>query len=334
MPSADLYKNTPYFKKFPFVNYGGETGINILKRVDINTNVRKFYSSFYTYTMNRDDRIEDLAYNYYQDVDLDWIIYHANDVIDPYYDVSLTTEKFRLFIKKKYGSEQVARNRIIHYATNWRTDDTILSRSAYEALGGNFNPISGQNYTNDGSNPDKIGNRKKYWKEIRNATGILGYSRNDEDIIVTTNRIETYDFTVTSGTFKRGERIVQQSDGSQQATFENITSDGKIIIDDIDGAFCSNIDINITGLESGAIGTIKAFNEDAGDETILELSQTLVIEGGPVIQNVIPSIEQIYYRPVSYYDYEFEQNLRKGDLYMVDESYKNDLNQQLTDILR
>lgn len=334
MPSKDLYKNTPYFKKFPFINYRGQTGINIMTRVEINANVRNFYSSFYTYTMNRDDTVDHMAYNYYKDVDFDWIIYHANDVIDPYYDVALTTNKFNLFIKKKYGSETIAKVRVKHYRTNWRDDDSIISTSAYNALGGNFNPVNNGVYENDGTNPDFAANRRKYWKEIRNQTGILGYSRNDEDIIITTNRIETYDFTTDSGTFIRGERITKDSDGTVQATFENTTSEGKVIIDDIVGNFCSNTDFTVTGFESGAVGTIKAIDEDATEEELNILSQSLVPDGGPIIRNVIPKDEQIYYSPVSFYDFEFEKNEENGELYMVDESYKNDLNQQLTELLR
>lgn len=305
-----------------------------MTRVEINANVRNFYSSFYTYTMNRDDTVEHMAYNYYKDVDLDWIIYHANDVIDPYYDVALTTGKFNLFIKKKYGSETIAKVRVKHYRTNWRSDDSIISTSAYNALGGNFNPVNNGVYENDGTNPDFAANRRKYWKEIRNQTGILGYSRNDEDIIITTNRIETYDFTTDSGTFIRGERITKDSDGTVQATFENTTSEGKVIIDDIVGNFCSNTDFTVTGFESGAVGTIKAIDETATEEELNVLSQQLVPNGGPIIRNVIPKDEQIYYSPVSYYDFEFEKNQENGELYMVDESYKNDLNQQLTELLR
>ena len=305
-----------------------------MTRVEINANVRNFYSSFYTYTMNRDDTVDHMAYNYYKDVDFDWIIYHANDVIDPYYDVALTTNKFNLFIKKKYGSETIAKVRVKHYRTNWRDDDSIISTSAYNALGGNFNPVNNGVYENDGTNPDFAANRRKYWKEIRNQTGILGYSRNDEDIIITTNRIETYDFTTDSGTFIRGERITKDSDGTVQATFENTTSEGKVIIDDIVGNFCSNTDFTVTGFESGAVGTIKAIDEDATEEELNILSQSLVPDGGPIIRNVIPKDEQIYYSPVSFYDFEFEKNEENGELYMVDESYKNDLNQQLTELLR
>jgi len=53
-----------------------------------------------------------------------------------------------------------------------------------------------------------------------------------------------------------------------------------------------------------------------------------------LIKDVIPSVEQVYFSPYYYYDYEFELNEQKRNVYLVDSDYANRVNKQLDDLLK
>ena len=71
-----------YFRKFPLIPYNGVPSINILRRVDFNNNVKNFFTAFYSFNIQSGERIETIAHDYYEDVDLDWLIYLTNNIVD------------------------------------------------------------------------------------------------------------------------------------------------------------------------------------------------------------------------------------------------------------
>lgn len=288
-------KNTNrYFEKFPYINYQDTIACNIMRRVNLNQNVKSFYTAFYPHTMISGDKIDHIAYNFYDDVNFDWLIYHANDIIDPFYDVHISGQEFDNHIVKKYGSLRAAIRKVIRYRNNWRNDDTIISSSAYEAL-----PAS----------------RKKYWNPLTNAFGNIGYERAEIDFFASTNKIESFDFVSnTNGTLVVGENIVRDDDSESIAeiTWANTSS---CVVQHVVGDFTSNTNYTVTGEQSGVTATINA-------GTHLTL------------QHVIPEEEQIYYSRYTAYDEEFEENESKRDIYLVDNVYSDKLNTQLGELLK
>lgn len=288
-------KNTNrYFEKFPYINYRDTIACNIMRRVNLNQNVKSFYTAFYPHTMISGDKIDHIAYNFYDDVNFDWLIYHANDIIDPFYDVHISGQEFDNHIVKKYGSLRAAIGKVIRYRNNWRNDDTIISSSAYEAL-----PAS----------------RKKYWNPLTNAFGNIGYERAEIDFFASTNKIESFDFVSnTNGNLVVGENIVRDDDSESIAeiTWANTSS---CVVQHIVGDFTSNTNYTATGEQSGVTATINA-------GTHLTL------------QHVIPEEEQIYYSRYTAYDEEFEENESKRDIYLVDNVYSDKLNTQLGELLK
>ena len=187
-----------FFERFPVIDYDGKPAINLMKRVDIASTVKEYYSRFYTYTIDKDDRIEHLAYNYYDDVNLDWLIYLVNDINDPYYGVVLSELDFQDFIVKKYGSLDNALQTIVHWKNNWESDDTILSSEQYNNL---------------------IADRKKYWGPIYNSFGTSGYVRQKEDIIVTTNKYVSLNLATTANAAASvGDILIKDSNSSVYGT--------------------------------------------------------------------------------------------------------------------
>lgn len=69
----------------------------------------------YEYYVSDGQRPEEIAYYYYGDAKLSWLIFLANDIIDPYYDWPLNSSDFEKYISFKYGSFNNSKNEIHHY---------------------------------------------------------------------------------------------------------------------------------------------------------------------------------------------------------------------------
>lgn len=287
-----MSRRTRYFEKFPLGEYNGIPSLNITKRVAFNDQVRNFITAFYTHTMPTNEKIENIAYEYYDDVDYDWLIYHANDIVDPYFQVPLSYEAFDNFIVQKYGSIERARRKTIHYKNNYAGNEEILSTSAYQAL---------------------TADRRKYWQPVLSQVGIAGYERGEEDFIASTNKIETFNLVSVTGTFIDNEVIVKDSDTT---TFAEVTAANttNLIIQHVRGDFSANTNYTITGEDSGATATVNAASF-------------------ALLNNVVPANEQVYFSPVSFYDYEEELNEQRREIYLVDKDYRENLNEQLRKLM-
>jgi hypothetical protein len=231
-----MSERTQYFRKFPITIYKGQPAINLLRRVDFNSNIKNFVSNFYTHTMTTDDKIENISFNYYGDVDYDWVLYHANDIIDPRYDVPSSYDTFEDFIIKKYGSKRKALREVIYYKNNYEGDDQIISLSAYSALEANI---------------------KKYYQPVLGALGVAGYERAEIDFIASTNQIISMSTVSVTGTFEKDEVVYRNSDTTNIAQIAFSSSD-EIILQHIRGNFFSQTNFTLTGETSGAVATINA----------------------------------------------------------------------------
>lgn len=96
------------------------------------------------YTVKEGEKAEDIADFYYNDVGLVWLIYFANDIIDPYTQWPKTYDQFTAYFRKKYASQAqpagtdavfwgqntLRTDNIVHWKNN--DDETILiSPSSY-----------------------------------------------------------------------------------------------------------------------------------------------------------------------------------------------------------
>lgn len=161
---------TDYFKKLPNVLYDKIPAKNILARADLSKLTRNNAFVFYPHTMEEGDRADIIAHTYYEDSDFSWLVYFANDIIDPYYDLNINDDSFQLMINKKYGGIPNADASIRYYKNNWAENiDQVLTVSGYNALASNL---------------------KKYWSMLVDQNyQITAYVRKQADWIVNTNRI-------------------------------------------------------------------------------------------------------------------------------------------------
>lgn len=225
-----------FFKQFPTIFYNGHQAKNLLARAKLTPETKKDLSLYYPYTMkDHDGRAEVLAEHYYNDPYAVWMIYFANEVVDPYYDLGLDQANFDKYITKKYGSIANAQSKIIFYRTNWELlDDTSITVAVYSAL--------------DSS-------EKKYWDPVLDINGaVSNYKRRREDLIINTNRV--YELTVTgaNGTFTNGEKLEANSSIYGFVTHSNSTM---VTIQHVTGVNTSNIPtMTVTGQDSNATATV------------------------------------------------------------------------------
>jgi hypothetical protein len=83
-------------------------------------------------------RADVAAERYYGSPYFDWVYYMSNDVVDPYNDVFLDNESFINMIISKYGSIELAQQKIEYYINNWfEKPEDKLTISQYESASKN-----------------------------------------------------------------------------------------------------------------------------------------------------------------------------------------------------
>lgn len=209
-----------YFKNFPTIYYNGQQAKNLLARAALTPETKTNLNLYYPYTIKESDgRTDNIAYSYYDNSQDDWLIYFANETIDPYYGLGLDQYNFDMYITKKYGSIEKAQNKIEFYRTNWEVlEDSSLTVSEYEIL--------------DSS-------EKKYWKPILDiGYSIIRYERKQQDLIINTNKVYELKVNSYTGSFIEGEKIYSNSSIYGYCLSSNSSS---ITVNHITGINTSNI---------------------------------------------------------------------------------------------
>jgi hypothetical protein len=103
-----------YFRPFPLVEYDLKKNkkrlllTNLTARFKIRDELKQKAAIFYNYQVQEQDTISNVAFRYYDDETLDWVIMLVNDIIDPYYDWPLNYANFIEYMKSLYGSVDTA----------------------------------------------------------------------------------------------------------------------------------------------------------------------------------------------------------------------------------
>lgn len=97
-----------YFKYFPTTTYNNRTVLDITRRVKVVESLLNDPYAFLPYTISEGDRPEDVAFYYYGDQNLVWMIYLANSIMDPYSQWPLSNEELESSVIKKYSRDAVS----------------------------------------------------------------------------------------------------------------------------------------------------------------------------------------------------------------------------------
>jgi hypothetical protein len=99
-----------YFSKFPLMVYDIKNNDNykllpdILRRVKTRSAIAASLSLFDTYDVKSGERPEDIAFKWFGDAELHWVILMTNNVTDRYYDWPMNDTQFQEFLKDKYDN--------------------------------------------------------------------------------------------------------------------------------------------------------------------------------------------------------------------------------------
>ena len=108
-----------YFSRFPLTVYDVKGDDNykllpdILRRVKLRAGIKNGMFLFDNYDVKHGERPEDVAFKYYDDATLHWVILMTNNVTDRYYEWPMTEPQFQNFIEDKYGLANI--DAIHHY---------------------------------------------------------------------------------------------------------------------------------------------------------------------------------------------------------------------------
>lgn len=226
-----------FFNKLPTIAYDGQMARNIMSRAKLSDATKNNNQLFFPYTNSGDVRADTLSHQYYKNAGYSWLIWFANETIDPYYDMALNSYDFEQFIISKYGSIASAQRKIAHYKLNWDESTADITIEAYNGL---------QTGT------------KKYWEPILDYNlNVKLYTRKKDTQILNTNRVGSINFNDATGTFIQGEEIQQQSDATVYG-FCTYADNTTLTVQHLQRSF--RVDTTIVGKESGAQATVTAVN--------------------------------------------------------------------------
>ena len=286
-----------YFNNFPIITYNSKPAVDITKRVVMLNYALKNPYLFYPYEIIANERPDQFSNRYYEDQYKSWLLYLSNNMVDPYYEWHLDLDEMKNFIIKKYGSTELALNKIKHYICNWENQDNI-SISRYDSL---------------------LPTLKKYWiPDYQNSNKIMSYKRKQIDQILNTNSIRTYSVANTSFIKDEIVDIVFDTNNTGQGQILS-TTDSKIYVQHTSGVTLENQTVNI-GENSYIYGQESKVN-------------TVFTTATNIIDNLLPE-EQVYWKPMTYFEYENNINAYNKTLKVLDKAYSKQVSDNLKEFLK
>ena len=99
-----------YFDKFPLMTYDMKNNNvyklvpDILRRVKLRASIKSGVFLFDKFDVPMGDKPEDVAFKFYGDAELHWVILMTNDITDRYYQWPMTQPQFQEFLEDKYDN--------------------------------------------------------------------------------------------------------------------------------------------------------------------------------------------------------------------------------------
>ena len=115
-----------YFKQLPELDYPSlandrksaydyQTVKNIFKRAVIRNDIFDEVTAFEKYSVEGDERPDQVAYDFYNDAGLDWVILTTNNIIHVRDEWPMGSQDFLTFLNEKYTDQQLSN--VHHYET-------------------------------------------------------------------------------------------------------------------------------------------------------------------------------------------------------------------------
>ena len=118
--------NNSYFRQLPELDYPSlandrksafdyQTVKNIFKRAVIRNDIFDEVVAFTKYSVQGDERPDQVAYNFYRDAGLDWVVLTTNNIVHVRDEWPMGERDFLPYVNSKYTSEELSN--IHHYET-------------------------------------------------------------------------------------------------------------------------------------------------------------------------------------------------------------------------
>lgn len=112
-----------YFSKFPAALFTYDaTGrknpivaLDVTKRFALSALSKDASLVYYTYEVKDGERPDIIAYKYYKDETLDWLVLLVNEIHDPYFQWYMSTYDFEQYVRQKYGSIEASQSNVRRY---------------------------------------------------------------------------------------------------------------------------------------------------------------------------------------------------------------------------
>jgi len=285
-----------YFDKFPKIQYSNSQIIDITKRVVVLDSVGKNPYIYYPYEISHNERADQLSSRYYDDPYKSWMIYLTNKIVDPYYEWYMHEKDFQQFIQDKYGSFVNAVEKILYYRNNWEESENI-SISRFDTL---------------------TASQKKYWQPVYINNKINSYSRKQVNLTINTNKIVSY--TVSNNSFTNNEICQIVFNPINKGTGQILSvSNNKIYVQHTSGTTLANSTVLITS-------NSYIYGNESGVNTSFTTSNTIV-------ENISDE-EEIYYKAITYYEYETEKNEFNKTLRVIDNRTTQNVVNRFKELMR
>lgn len=122
-----------YFREFPNLKYIGRVldknsltnfvdAKNIFKRAKLREDIKNIITAFTLYQIEETERPEQIAKNFYNDPELDWVVLLTNNIINVNEEWPLDNNSFYKYLIDKYGSDENL-YKIHHYETSGVRDE-------------------------------------------------------------------------------------------------------------------------------------------------------------------------------------------------------------------
>jgi hypothetical protein len=299
-----MSKNS-FFNQFPLITYSNCSCVDITKRISLNNIVNNNHYIYYPYDLQGYERADSFSNRYYGDSYLSWVLYLTNNIYDPLRGWYLEMQDFNELVTLKYDSIQLAMQKTKFYRNNWVGMSNIFP-NYYDALSPTL---------------------QEYWQPVFTGNRLTSYERINVDWSLNTNRIIKYSLANTSFITDEVVDIIWDINTSGQGQVLSVdTSSNSVFVQHVNGYYKESYDIPITGnsyiygQESGVNSSFSTNSMGAFIETVI-ITENLTTE------------EEIYWIPVTYYDYENEKNEKSKTLRVLDSRYVPDVAQNLTDIM-
>ena len=286
-----------YFDKFPKITYANTASVDIIRRVKV---LDKYYSSpyyFYPYDISEKERADQFSSRYYQDSYKIWIVYLSNKIIDPYYEWYMHDKQFYEFLANKYGSVYNTQTKIKYYRNDWEGVEDIAV-NFYDAMDNNL---------------------KKYWVPSYDSFGnVKGYQRLKKDWIMNTNKIFRYETSNTNFIIDEVCDIIFDGNNTGKGQVLN-KSNTYVYLQHLYGTYETSDTVSITP-------SSYIYGNDSQINTIFT--------SATVVANNINAEEEVYWKPVTYIDYEKEKNEFNKTIKVIDNALAPQIVNELYDLMR